>query len=116
MDEISIQKLEELKWIRAYLDSLGQAKLLLAEGNFPNNPAVLRELAGLKRTIGEATFHWQALSRSIETTQAQCPHDFVEFHGVGKSYAEAGNVSETVVVAKICRHCKLFRDSSDSTG
>lgn len=114
MNEISWQKLEELRWLEAFFGSLGQARELLQPENFSNDSDVLSLLTDCQSAVEKLTLEWHKLRSFVEIAQAKCHHDFIEFHGVGKSYAEVGNVSETVVVAKVCRHCKLFWDSADS--
>lgn len=114
MNEISCQKLEELRWLEAFFGSLGQARELLQPENFSSDSDVQELLVNCQSAVERMTLEWHKLRSFVEIAQAKCHHDFVKFHRAEKSYAEAGNVSGTVVVAKVCLHCKLVLGNDDS--
>ena len=102
------QQLEELRWLRAFLDSLAEASHLLDEQNFPTDPDVNFLVGGLRSTVDVAASRWQRLKRFVEMAQAKCCHDFVDYREFDTSYTCNSSDGEIVLVAKVCSRCKLI--------
>jgi len=108
VNEISQQKLEELKWLTAYLGSLDQARWLLTEANFSSKPGVVMELANLKRIVSDAALCFGRLKRSVETIQIECEHELLDCVVHDPNRDGVTRQGGPALIAKVCKHCKAI--------
>ena len=98
--EISKEKLEQLKWVWAYLQSLEQIRAFLGQENFPDDPQIKAELDLLQNSIEGSFLRWYRIFKLTGEVQNKCQHDFLEYR--------SGEFGQRALLAKVCKHCKLI--------